>query len=225
MNRSQTVVFGAIVWLPPSANKTVPIRGPSYTLGSPTHNYCMNDFPLWATIALPLIGYVVALGTELLRNGLQSRREHALRTRNRQEIMQDRKEQFELEVLKNAYAALNRLARAAMRFHLIDMSVAKEVGSYASRRIDQRTDPGLDEEFRQASVQLSSEIELVLDDDLRVRLEETRDALNTPSEMYHSSAEDADRVMMQAVEDTYETQRLIGIRIRELYMPTASSQS
>lgn len=185
----------------------------------------MNDFPLWATISLPLIGYVVALGTELLRNGLQSRREHALRIRSRQEIMQDRKEQVELEVLKNAYVALNRLARVAMRFHLIDMSVAKENGSYASRCIDDLTGSELDEEFRHASVQLSSEIALILDDDLRARLGETRDALNTPSEMYHSSAEDADRVMMQAVEDTYETQRLIGIRIRELYMPMASSQS
>lgn len=184
----------------------------------------MNDFPLWATITLPLIGYVVALGTELLRNGLQSRREHALRTRSRQEVLQDRKEQFELEVLKNAYAALNRLARAAMRFHLIDMSVAKEIGSYASRRIDELTGPELDEEFRHASVQLSSEIALILDDVLRARLEETRDALNKPSKLYHSSAEEADRMMMQAVEATYETQRVIGIRIRELYMPMAASQ-
>lgn len=184
----------------------------------------MNVAPLWVALALPLIGYAVALGSEILRNSLQFRREGALRTRDRQENMQDRRDQFELEVLKNAYASLNRLARAAMRFHLIDMSVAKEVGSYASRRVDELTGPELDEEFRQASVQLSSEIELVLDDDLRSRLGEARDALNAPSTMFHSNAVDADRKMNQALISTDETHRMIGIRIRELYRPMVPSE-
>ncbi|MCQ1994259.1 hypothetical protein [Arthrobacter sp. zg-Y1171] len=184
----------------------------------------MNDVPLWVTVALPLIGYAAALASELLRNGLQSRRDDAIRIRDRRENMQDRRDQFELEVLRNAYSSLNRLARAAMRFHLVDMSVAKEVGSYASRRIEDLTGAELDEEFRQAAVQLSSEIELVFDDNLRQRLKETRDALRTPSVMFHSNAVDADRAMNKAVTATSETQEALGVRIRELYLQAAPPQ-
>lgn len=178
------------------------------------HNWGMNDAALWA---LPLLGYVVALGSEVLRNSLQARREDAARVHDRQERLQERRDLSELEALKNVYASLDQLARAAMRFHLLDLEAAKIVGSYASHRLDEESSGEVDEEFRVAAVQLSMESELVLDDDLRMRLRSTRMALQRPSSMYHSTPSEADNAMNMAVAMVYDTQDAIGVRLRELY--------
>ncbi|GAB3552163.1 hypothetical protein GCM10027404_22340 [Arthrobacter tumbae] len=181
----------------------------------------MNTTPLWVAITLPLLGFAVAIRSEILRSYLQSRREAAARVHDRQERLKGRRDEFELAVLKNAYASLNRLARAAMRFHLIDLQVAEVVGSYASRQTGDQTGPELEEEFLKAKVQLATELELVLDDNLRAQLEATRDALLTPSAMYNSEAAEAQKAMNRALAMTDETQRSLGARIRELYAVSA----
>ena len=174
----------------------------------------MNDAALWA---LPLLGYVVALGSEVLRNWLQARREETARIHARQERIQERRDLSELEALKNVYASLGLLARAAMQFHLLDLEAAKAVGTYASHRLDEDSSGEIDEEFRVAAVRLSMESELVLDDALRMKLHSTRDALQVPSSMYHSLPSEAEAAMNTAIKMVYETQEALGARLRELY--------
>lgn len=189
----------------------------------------MTQLPLWLAIVLPFAGFAVGLGTEILRHRLQAKREYenriALQEEARQnriaireEERQDRRDEFELAVLKDAYSALTRLARAAWRFHLADRQVAQNTGlKYASGPIGTISGPDLDEEFRVSNAELGTQIELMLNEELRVVVSSARDALMRPSEMYHSEIEDADRAMDAAMSEVGRAHRQLGIRIRELY--------
>ena len=189
----------------------------------------MTQLPLWLAIALPFFGFAVGLGTELLRHRLQAKREHenriALREEAqqnrialREEARQDRRDEFELAVLKETYSALTRFARAAVRFHLADRKASLTIGTkYASQQIAEFSGPELDEEFRVANAELGTQIELMLNEELRVVVASARDALMRPSEMFHSEIEDADRAMNAATSRVGKAHRQLGKRIRELY--------
>lgn len=175
----------------------------------------MTPLPLWLTILLPLTGYVAAARTEFLRNRWQANREIQHRIALRKEARQDRREEFELAVLKDTYSALARLARAAARFHFADRKVAMESNvKYATQQID---DSELDEELRVSNVELGTQIQLMLNQELRSVVTSAREALNRPSSMYHGEIEDADRAMDAAVVKVDNAQTQLGIRIRELY--------
>lgn len=189
----------------------------------------MTQLPLWLAIVLPFAGFAVGLGTEILRHRLQAQREHnnrvALHEEARQnriaireEERQDRRDEFELAVLKDAYSSLTRLARAAWRFHLADRKVAQSTGSkYAASQIGAISGPELDEELRVSNAELGIQIELMLDDELRAVVSSARGALMRPSEMYHSEIEDADKAMDAALSGVERAHRQLGTRIRELY--------
>lgn len=178
----------------------------------------MTTVPLWVTILLPFAGYLAAVLTEFLRNSWQEKREVRQRAALRRESREDRKEEFELQVLKDVYSALDRLARAAMRFHLADLSVAKTTGvKYASHQIGQISGPELDEEFRLATRDLSGQLQLLLKDDLREGVSAAHSALIRPSSMHDSEVADAEAAMTRAVLKTGEAQQALGARIRDIY--------
>lgn len=184
----------------------------------------MTDVPLWVTVLLPLVGYMAAVGTEVLRNHLQASREINQRIVQRNEARQDRRDEFELAVLNDTYAALSRQARAAMRFHLADLKVAKSLGvKYAADPITEYAGPDLDEELRLASVALRTHIQLLLDDEIRRRVTSALDALVRPSAMHNSEIEDAEQAMSEAVLNVERAQELCGQRIRELYAAGAAN--
>lgn len=178
----------------------------------------MTQVPLWLTVLLPLSGYVAAVGTEFLRNRWQATREIQQRTALREESRQLRREEFELAVLKDAYSALSRLARAAMKYHLADREVAKKLNvKYASHQIGAVTGPELEEEFRVSAGDLTTQIHLLLNDQLRDVVTSARDALLVPGSMYNSEIEDAERAMDLAAFAVDHAQTQLGRRIRDLY--------
>lgn len=191
-----------------TASTTVPATRPSE----------MTQVPLWLTILLPLTGYVAAVGTEFLRNRWQATREIQHRVAQREDARQDRREEFELAVLKDTYSALARLARAAMRYHLADREVAKKLNvKYASRQIGDVTGPELEEEFRVSTGDLKTQIQLLLNDEIRHVVTSAGEALLAPSSMHDSDVEDAQRAMNLAVLEVNQAQSQLGRRIRELY--------
>lgn len=185
----------------------------------------MTQLPLWLAILLPLTGYGVAVGTEFLRNHWQTNREAQHRIALREEVRQDRRDEFELAVLKDAYSALSRLARAAARFHLADLEFAKTNNvKYASQPIETLTGPELDEEFRVSAVDLGTQIQLLLDEELRSVVTSARDALMRPSLMHGSDIEDAERSMDLAITGVDHAQRRLGSKIRELYTESSAPE-
>lgn len=178
----------------------------------------MTQVPLWLTILLPLTGYVAAVGTEFLRNRWQAAREVQHRLALREESRQIRREEFELAVLKDTYSALARLARAAMRYHLADREVARRLNvKYASRQIGAETGPELEEDFRVSTGDVSTQIQLLLNDELRDAVTSARDALLAPSSMYEAEIADAEQRMNLAVFAVNYAQDQLGRRIRDLY--------
>ena len=174
----------------------------------------VTELPLWAALSLPLTGYAVALATEYIRGRGQSNREAAQRDQRRQETIADRRDQFELDVLKDTNSALQRHARAVMQLHLWDLAAAVETGQYAS---SPRGDRKRDKELRLATVDISGLAQLILDDDIRQSVIDTKAKLLAPSSMHGSKIEDAKAAMDDAMQTLDSAHKIIGARVRELY--------
>lgn len=126
---------------------------------------------------LPVVTLVLGSGLTFLaderRTGKQREYAREDRAGERDLARADRRDAFELEVLRDVYAGLDHLARAVTQFHLMDDQAARDndvaYGSVAVIGTDE-----IAEEVRLAHLEVGRLSDLVLDDDLRGRVEVAR---------------------------------------------------
>jgi hypothetical protein len=171
------------------------------------------------TLAIGILG---TLAVEWIRARDANSRELAARVQIRAQSVEDRRTDFELTTLQEAYKQLNRLGRAATRYHMLDRSVATSAKvEYASRQLG--SIPGeaeLGEELRLANRDLSAAADLLLDDALRTEVELAVRAVNSVGQT-KTSVDAADRAFDAATIELGAAQRQIASRIRDLYTQRA----
>lgn len=145
-----------------------------------------------------------------------------MRVQIRAHSVEDRRIDFELTTLHEAYKQLNRLGRAATRYHMLDREVARSAKvEYASRQLGNI--PGeaeLGEELRLANRDLAAATDLLLDDSLRTDVELAARAVNAVGQTPRSVSA-ADRAFDAASIELGAAQRQVASRIRDIYAQRA----
>lgn len=176
----------------------------------------------WWNVVIPILtlvlGGVLSQFGEARRDARQVAKEDRASQRARSEAIAARRESFELDTLTSTYHALNDLARASVRFHLIDLDVARKLNiPYASRQLgDFGGAEEIGETLRVATRDASNSIALILDDDLRDLALSATDSIamvhEGPKSVDVANAE-ADASLMRVA----LAQKAIAARIREIY--------
>ncbi len=177
----------------------------------------------WFNVVLPvltlMLGYAGTLLTESRRDARQRIRDAEARIASRAQATVDRREQFELASLKDAYASLTRLARVTMRFHMVDLEVARSTNSpYGSHRTDDI--PGvreIEDEALLANQECDALIQLILDDGIRKIADDAQTRLNSIA-LGQKTESEAEFAVRQAMAATRTAQLTVASRIRDLYV-------
>ncbi|MFF4356916.1 hypothetical protein [Streptomyces sp. NPDC001604] len=177
--------------------------------------------PKWFTAVWPVATFILGGASAYLRDFVTERRQLAREIKARQaerdKVITDRRETFELDHLERLNEALHKLGRAAGQAHDADMRTSRQTGVYAGTLIGE----GVAEEFRQANRDVHMLRLLVLDDELRERVTQAHSAANVPSSMHRSDPQVAERRFAEAIMLLDEAHAAIAARIREIYL-TAS---
>jgi hypothetical protein len=174
----------------------------------------------WWNAVLPVVtlalGWLLSVATEERRAKKEIDRVREERRANHSEVRADRREDFELETLRNLYKALNRFARSCSRFHLIDLEAAHSSGKpYGAVRVPESDD--LAEEVRVDFVSVRELAGLVLDDAIRMGVLEASVALhNLP--LSSKSIDQAKGDYDAAIQLVGLAQEALSGRIREIYL-------
>lgn len=156
----------------------------------------MSGIPLGVAVTLPAIGYIAAVATELLRGRVERHCAREARDAERAAVVAERRDLQEIDTLNSAIAALNNLARLAMRVHLADVKAARDTnGLYAAHLL---SDAELDEDFRLGHMRVGNLGRTLLDDACRAAIRAAQNALGTPSRMLKSDPQDAEAAMSDA---------------------------
>jgi hypothetical protein len=167
---------------------------------------------VWLMVAL-VLGWLGSTFTEGRRHRRRAKRARQDRLEQRREAHSERRRQFELTTLSDSYGALSRLARAAARVHLLDLTVARPRGTYGGHQVD---DDGLDEEHRLATLEVSRLAGLILDDELRQMVTAAHDAVvRVP--LGQKTVAQGEAQFNHAFEKVDVAQCVCAERIRELY--------
>ncbi|MFI1377271.1 hypothetical protein ACH4UY_35380 [Streptomyces longwoodensis] len=173
--------------------------------------------PAWFNAVWPIVTFALGLAsthfTSFITEKRQIAREAKARQAERQKVITDRRETFELDHLVRLNEALQDLARAAAQAHFADMHTSRETGHYAGTLLPD----GVSDAFHQAGRTVRMLKNLVLDDDLRAQVTRADQALREPSMMLRADPDDAQRAFLAAVDLVDTAQEAIAARIREIY--------
>lgn len=178
---------------------------------------------LLPTITL-LIGIVGTLAATWLQSVLAEQGSRAKTRAARKTALEDRRDAFELEMLQAAFDASNVLARESIRYHLLDIKVARSenvpYGSHQLTGIEGAAE--LNESVRLANMTSHARSSLILDTAIRGALEDAVSALNAVGTSGAKSVEEAKGEMSKASFALRTAQRAIADRIREIYLTTGT---
>lgn len=174
--------------------------------------------PAWFNAVWPVATFVLGLASTYLTSFITEKRQIAREAKARQaerdKIIIERRETFELNHLERLNEALHRLGRAAGQAHVADMRAARQTGQYASTLVGEE----IAEEFRQSNRDVYMLRHLVLDEDLREKIDRVHRAVNTPSSMHRSDSAQAERRFAEAILMLDEAQADVAGRIRKIYL-------
>lgn len=167
---------------------------------------------VWLVVALAL-GWLGSSFTEGHRHRRRANRARLERLERRREAHSRHRRQFELTTLSDSYGALSRLARAAARAHLLELTVARTSSTYGGHHVD---DDELNEEHRLATLEMSRLAGLILDDELRQLVTAAHDAV-VRIPMGQKTVAQGEALFNHAFEKVDVAQCACAERIRELY--------
>lgn len=174
--------------------------------------------PAWFNSVWPVATFFLGGASAYLRDFLTEKRQIARETKARQaerdKAITDRREAFELDHLERLNEALQTLGRAAGRVHFIDMQNGRESGQYAMTRLPDEAN----ETHSLANREVHMLRGLVLNDQLRTKVDQAHEALNRPSNLNGVPIAQAERVFHEAVLLLNAVQADIAARIREIYL-------
>ncbi|MFG2386570.1 hypothetical protein [Streptomyces avermitilis] len=177
--------------------------------------------PAWFNSVWPVATFILGGASAYLRDFITEKRQIAreanARQADRDKVITERRETFELEHLERLNEALQKLGRAVGKAHVIDMRTSQDTGHYAGTLLPE----GDSEAFSQANRDVHMLRNLVLDDALRAKVEQAHKALNVPSSMHRADPREAERRFAEAIVMLDNVQTDIAARIREIYL-TAS---
>ena len=163
-----------------------------------------------ATLILGWMGSTFVEGRRYRRRAARARQE---RLEQRREAQTEQRRQFELATLSDTHGALSRLARAAARVHLLDLTLARTSGTYGPHQL---ANDELDEEHQLAALEVSRLAGVVLDDEIRQWVTDAHDAvLGVP--MGQKTVGEAESQFDRAFGKVDVAQCACARRIRELY--------
>ncbi|MCI3271407.1 hypothetical protein [Streptomyces cylindrosporus] len=166
------------------------------------------DWKWTITAVLPVITLVLGAWlnqrSDEHREEAALRREERLRQLEREHARLDRRESFELTHLEEVYAALRKANTAALKFRVVRTS-GGDVDA-----------PG--RELNEANRELSSLTRLVLDDDIREKVQQAQIDAGAMA-IDPATHADAPSTGVQAQHSLGEAQEAIAKRLREIYGP------
>ncbi|MFI6662510.1 hypothetical protein ACIBL8_44195 [Streptomyces sp. NPDC050523] len=176
--------------------------------------------PAWFNAVWGVVAFILGGASSYLRDFITEKRQIAreakVRQAERDKVVTERRETFELEHLERLNEAIHRLGRAAGRAHDTDMRTARQTGVYAddSTRVGEE----VAEEFREANREVHMLRNLVLDEKLREQVAQAHRAANVPSSMHRSDPQVAERRFAEAILLLDAAHDAIAARIREIYL-------
>lgn len=153
----------------------------------------------------------VAASRREANSWLRSRKD---RLDQRRAVLQDRRDDFELDVLVRCHTALSDVARSASRVHHLDVMQSRNSGRYASHLLPEDASNAL----MLASRSLRDVVGLILDDELRERVVAAHSRMLIPSGQINSRAEEAEALFQAAAEELLAAQDAVSSRIRSIYI-------
>ncbi|MFJ5059711.1 hypothetical protein ACIP96_09800 [Streptomyces nigra] len=173
--------------------------------------------PAWFNSVWPVVTFSLGLASTYLTSFItekrQIAREDTARQAERDKVLIERRETFELDHLVRLNEALQDLGRIATQVHLVDMRTSNETGHYAGTLLPD----GLSDTFLQCGRTVRMLRNLVLDDALRAQVAEAAEALHRPSMMLRAETVEAQQVLDEALTILEATQEAVARRIREIY--------
>lgn len=174
--------------------------------------------PAWFNSVWPVATFVLGGASAYLRDFLTEKRqivrEANARQADRDKVISERRETFELSHLERLNDALQRLGRAAARAHTRDMTAARSTGYYGSEPLGDE----LAEALADANRDVYMLRHLALDDVLRTAVARAHVAINAPSGMHRGNPNEAEAAFGQGVIAMETAHSVIGERIREIYL-------
>lgn len=174
--------------------------------------------PAWFNSLWPVATFILGLAStyflSFLTEKRQIAREAKARRAERDKVLTERRETFELDHLERLTEALQKLGRAAGRVHHVDRMTARETGHYAGTRLPEGDSDALSEANRDVHMLKN----LVLDDALRAQVNRAHEAINVPSSMLRADVEEAEARFAEAIFILDGVQAAIAARIREIYL-------
>ncbi|MEU5892525.1 hypothetical protein ABZ835_37650 [Streptomyces sp. NPDC047461] len=173
--------------------------------------------PAWFNSLWPVATFILGLASTYLLSFITEKRQIAREAKvlqaERDKVITDRRETFELDHLVRLNEALQDLARVAAQVHLVDMRTSEETGHYAGTFLPD----GLSDNFMQAGRTVRMLQNLILANDLRAQVAEAADALHRPSMMLRAETMEAQQVFNEAADLVDAAQEAVARRIREIY--------
>lgn len=169
----------------------------------------------WSTVvpAVTLVvGAALSMLTERLRDRRQSAREHSARDAARQTEKLDRRDEFELSVLRETHSAITELMRTLLEIHLEGSRRHHQGGPYLPEGDSGRVQY---ERLRQKQGEFSSLKGLILEDSLRDECDKFQSLVTRVS--IATSYDDGDKLVTALGLVVAEVQDSISRRIRTLY--------
>ena len=174
--------------------------------------------PAWFTAVWPIVTFMLGGGSAYLRDFLTEKRQLArevdARQAERDKVLVDRREAFELDHLERLTDSLQKLGRAVGRAHFIDTMTSRDTGHYAATQLGEEDSTALFEANRDVYMLRN----LILDDALRAHVHHAHELLQVPSGLLRSDPEEAEAALDQAVHALRDAQSAIAERIRRIYM-------
>lgn len=178
----------------------------------------------WYQTVLPVgtlvLGSLLTMASDSRGDARRRRAQRDDDARAHELALRDRRESFELSNLLEVQAALNDVGRYVTRIHLFDRKTAKTTGHYAGTLID---DNDLDEETRLGYRRLFEARLLIIDDNLRTRVEAAQAALGRPASLLRATVEEGDQAYEAAMLAARTASHELAARIREIYRGPGSS--
>lgn len=176
------------------------------------------------TLILPvftlILGAALSMVTERFRDGRQLARERSAREVARQTEKLDRRDEFELTVLRQAHLAITELMRALLEIHFEGSRRYHRRGPYLPEG-----DSGRDqyEQLRQKQAEFSSLKGLILEDSLREECGKLQGLITNAS--IATSYDEGDARLTALAPVLAEVQDSISTRIRALYQVPITQRS
>ncbi|MEU5115112.1 hypothetical protein AB0G64_26845 [Streptomyces longwoodensis] len=181
--------------------------------------------PAWFNAVWPIVTFALGLAsthfTSFITEKRQIAREAKARQAERDKVLVERRETFELDHLERLNEALHKLGRAVSRAHFVDTMTGRQTGEYASTQ--------LPDEDSNAYLEANRDVymlrNLILDDALRTHVAHAHELLNVPINMRRSNLGAAEDAYYQAVFALDDAQSAIAQRIRRIYMTATLPES